>query len=319
MSKPKQKRGDKLQKEMRKVRAVMKRLGLPRHRMHWLERLHRNQRPLYTELQQLCARFASTHRDSDPLHALYRFQEGRFYALPPGGPCLLDAQGQPLTKQLDRKALKKQCHDAPPELDSAQRLFLLYEKCAALHGPQTREAPTACLLTLEPGKRRAYYTTSAKSERRWGPVMVLREPERDAATNLTQLEQTLTRLQALVKAASEKPAKRKRASDKDARKALRRLQSTRVLVLDRLDEDDDEENAADEETLGSQDSFSRDDDDAAEATSDEEDEEVYFVESGDEEEEEDICDSDDDDDDEEEEEEGDYECDDTTTTGSSSQ
>jgi hypothetical protein len=319
----KSKKDQRRHKEMRKVSIILKRLALPQHRMHWLEQVRKEQRKVYTELQQLCALFATSHRASDPLHALYRFNNGQFHALPPVSPCLLDADGQPLPKPLRKKALSKLCHAIGEgsglreleELDSAQRLFLLYQKQDwDLRTAETRDGPTACLLTLEHETRRAYYTTSEKSERRWGPVMVLRKPEREVTANLARLEQTLARLQALVKAVDGKKAKhtkRERTEEPEREALCKELRRTRVRVLDRLDEEDEATVEEEEVTLGSQDSFSYEEK-LSESKSDDEDDVPYFVESGDDDEE--TCSSCDDDDDDYDE---DYNLEETTSESNS--
>ena len=68
--KEKQKR---LRKEMRKMCIVLRRLAMPQYRFEWVESLHSEARDQYHALQTLCAQFATSHRASDPLHALYRF------------------------------------------------------------------------------------------------------------------------------------------------------------------------------------------------------------------------------------------------------
>ena len=253
-----EKRRKQLRKEMRKMCIVLRRLNLPRHDFDWVESLHSEARDHYKQLQRLCAQFMTSHRDTDPLRALYRYSEASFTPLS-AAHAMLDADGKPLRKQLSEHTLRKLVSTQDcPATDHASRLYWLYEQrnnVVSSTPPDFSALPTSCLLTLDTQNRRAYYSVGENSEALWGPVMVLREPRATVDANLTALRELVESMLAVIKTTSAKQRKQsKRARTADDCKELQRIKTARVLVLDKPQWDSEEEARSDDATLGSEDS-----------------------------------------------------------------
>ena len=233
-----------LRKEMRKICIVLRRLGLPCHDFDWVESPHSEARDHYKKLQRLCAQFATSHRDS--IRCARSIATTRAGSTALGAThALLDADGRPLRKQLSVRTLRKLVPTQDcAATDHASRLYWLYEQRNNVVSSTPHDftaLPTSCLLTLDPEKRRAYYSVGEKSEALWGPVMVLREPRPTVDSNLAALRELVDDMLALIKSVSAKQRKQsKRARTADDCKELQRIKTARVMVLAKPQWDSDE-------------------------------------------------------------------------------